>query len=278
MLDLVANFRPLHAVVLLPLGLLALLRNRRVAVGVIAIALLDVAVVVPYLVGGGSGIGDGDRLELMTFNVGVSNPNRDAVARFIADEDPDVVFVFESSFEWEDAFRRADLPLQIVADVPGGQIAGVTVLARPSRRPTGVSVGFGGEAAAITVDLGGERVDILGIHPPSPTDRARSARRDVMLADAAAWVRSRPGEVIVLGDLNATPWSHAFRRLRLGADLVDTLRASGLQPSWPEGWGVLAIPIDHVLHTDGLASADRRTGPALGSAHRPVLVGIGWAR
>jgi endonuclease/exonuclease/phosphatase (EEP) superfamily protein YafD len=37
------------------------------------------------------------------------------------------------------------------------------------------------------------------------------------------------------------------------------------------------IPIDHVLHTGGLGSTDRRTGPAYGSAHRPVLVEIGFA-
>jgi hypothetical protein len=26
------------------------------------------------------------------------------------------------------------------------------------------------------------------------------------------------------------------------------MRGAGLQPSWPDGWGVLALPIDHVLH------------------------------
>jgi endonuclease/exonuclease/phosphatase (EEP) superfamily protein YafD len=86
-----------------------------------------------------------------------------------------------------------------------------------------------------------------------------------------------PGEVVVVGDLNATPWSHAYGVLRLGGGLVDTLRGRGLQPTWPEGWGFLMIPIDHVLHTRGLGSADRRTGPAFGSTHRPVLVRIGVA-
>ena len=38
------------------------------------------------------------------------------------------------------------------------------------------------------------------------------------------------------------------------------------------------IPIDHVLHTAGLGTEGRRTGPALGSAHRPVIVEVGWRR
>lgn len=275
LLDLTANFRPQQAAVLLPLGALALLGHRRIGSALLVVGLVDAALVAPYLVGSGAGITGEDRIEVMTFNVGISNPNRLAVADYIASEDPDVVFIFESSFEWEDAIRASDLPLQIVSVVPRGRIAGVTVLARPSLRPGSIEVAIGGEAAAVTVDLGDSRVDVLGVHPPSPTTAARSGRRDAILAAAGEWVLDRPGEVIVVGDFNATPWSHAFRGLRRRAGLIDTMRGAGLQPSWPDGWGVLALPIDHILHTSGLASADRRTGPAFGSAHRPVVVSIG---
>jgi endonuclease/exonuclease/phosphatase (EEP) superfamily protein YafD len=277
LLDLTANFRPQQAAVLFGLGAVAMLSRRRWATALLAVALVDAALVAPYLVGSGGEIAGPDRLEVMTFNVGISNPNRLAVAEYIAAEDPDVVFIFESSFEWEDAIRASDLPLQIVSVVPRGRIAGVTVLARPSLRPGAVEVTLGGEAAAVTVDLGAGRVDLLGVHPPSPTTAGRSERRDAMLSAAAEWVRQRPGEVIVVGDFNATPWSHAFRSLRRHGGLIDTMRGAGLQPSWPDGWGVLALPIDHILHTSGLASTDRRTGPAFGSAHRPVIVSIGNA-
>ena len=275
-LDLVANFRPQLAALLLGCGVVALLGDRRVAAVILAVGLVDAAVVVPYLVGGGDDITGEGRIEVLTFNVGVSNPNRSDVAAFIAAEDPDVVFIFESSFEWEDTIRASDLPLQIVSVVPRGRIAGVTVLVRPSLIPGAIDVDLGGEAAAVTVNLEDRRIDLLGIHPLSPTTRARSGRRDAMLSAAGEWVRSRPGEVVVVGDMNATPWSHAFRDLRRRGGLVDTMRGAGLQPTWPDGWGVLSVPIDHVLHTTGLASTARRTGPAFGSAHRPVIVSIGW--
>jgi endonuclease/exonuclease/phosphatase (EEP) superfamily protein YafD len=277
LLDLTANFRVQQAVVLLALGVVALVGRPFWASAVLVVGVVDLVLVAPYLVGEGRGIGVGDRIEVMTFNVGISNPNRLAVAEYIAAEDPDVVFIFESSFEWEDAIRASDLPLQIVSIVPRGRIAGVTVLAKPELRPGAMEVSLGGEAAAVAVDLGSGRVDVLGVHPPSPTTAERSARRDAMLVAAAEWVRERSGEVIVVGDFNATPWSHAFRSLRRHGGLVDTMRGAGLQPSWPDGWGVLALPIDHVLHTAGLGSSDRRTGPAFGSAHRPVIVSIGFA-
>ena len=275
LLDLAANFRPQQALALLVLGFFALFGNRAIALALLLTAGLNAALVAPYLLWGSDELAGDAQIEVLSFNVGISNPNRADVAEFIAVEDPDVVFIFESSFEWEDAIRAANLPLQIVAVVPRGRIAGVTVLARPELLPGAIEVSIGGEAAAVSLDLGDDRVDFIGVHPPSPTTAERSARRDELLAAAAEWVRSRPGEVVLVGDLNATPWSHALRNLRHKGGLTDTMRGAGLQPSWPEGWGWLAIPIDHVLHTSGLAAADRRTGPSFGSAHRPVLVTIG---
>ena len=225
--DLTASFRPQQAVVLVVLGTIALLGDKRVALVVIAVGLLNAAVVAPYVIGSTADIAGDARIEVMTFNVGVSNPNRSDVAVYIAEEDPDVVFIFESSFEWEASFRASDIPLQIVSIVPRGRIAGVTVLARASLRPAAVEVLLGGEASAVTVDLGDRRIDVLGIHPPSPTTAERSQRRDAMIVAAGEWIRSRSGEVLVVGDLNATPWSHAVRTLRRSGGLVDTMAASG---------------------------------------------------
>lgn len=278
-LDLAANFRPQTSVTLVLLGLLAV-AGRAWIPGLTTLVVGGIGLVslVPHLVATPPGIAEGSpTIRVMSFNVGISNPNRAEVAEFMAAEDPDVVFIFESSFEWEDAIRDAALPLQIVAVVPRGRLAGVTVLARPGLRPGYVEVDLRGEAAAVTIDLGSERVDVLGIHPLSPTTGARAAGRDALIARATDWVTTRPGEVVVVGDLNATPWSHAYSTLRVRGRLVDTLRGRGFQPTWPEGWGVLMIPIDHVFHTPGLGSADRRTGPAFGSAHRPVVIEIGFS-
>lgn len=276
-LDLVASFRPQTSVVLVLLGLLALLgRAFRPGLGALAVGVLGLVSVVPHLVDRPPPIAEGSpTIRVMSFNVGISNPNRTAVADFIGVEEPDVVFIFESSFEWENTISGAGLPLQIISVVPRGSLAGVTVLARPELNPGRIDAALDGEVAAIEVDLGGERITLLGIHPLSPTTGARAAARDRLILGAADWVAQRPGEVVVVGDLNATPWSQVYSTLRLRGGLIDTLRGRGLQPSWPEGWGPLMIPIDHALHTRGLGSANRHTGPAFGSEHRPLIVEIG---
>ena len=278
--DVVASYRPHLSLVALTLGAVSLL-GRAWSPGAAATVagLVGILSLLPHLAADPVPIVDGSpTITVMTFNVGISNPSRSDVARFIAETDPDVVFIFESSFEWEDTIRASGLPLQIVSVVPRGRLAGVTVLARPDLRPGRIDVGITGEVAAVTVDLGSERIEVLGIHPLSPTSAARAAARDRLIGEAALWVAGRPGEVVVVGDLNATPWSSVFTRLRVAGGLIDTLRGRGFQPTWPEGWAAAMIPIDHVLHTDGLGSDRRRTGPALGSAHRPVVVEIGFAR
>jgi endonuclease/exonuclease/phosphatase (EEP) superfamily protein YafD len=130
-------------------------------------------------------------------------------------------------------------------------------------------------AAAIEIPLDDGALTILGMHPPSPTTGARTARRNELLDQAGDWIRGRVGPVLVVGDLNATPWSAGHRALRRGGGLIDSLRGRGLQPTWPDGWGPVMIPIDHALHTVDLAVAERRTGPATGSAHRPLIITVG---
>ena len=49
--DLTASFRPQQAVVLVVLGTIALLGDKRVALVVIAVGLLNAAVVAPYVIG-----------------------------------------------------------------------------------------------------------------------------------------------------------------------------------------------------------------------------------
>lgn len=274
--DLAANYRPHVGGVLLIFGLLALRRDRDAGIAGLLGGLIGLASVVPFFFGSHLAPDpDSETIEILSFNVGVSNPNRSEVAAYLAEEDPDVVFLFESSFEWEQELRRWELPLVMVTVVPRGRVAGITVLARSGLMPSAFDPGIAREATGVAVTIDGTRVELLGVHPPSPTTAWRADRRDRILGASAEWVADRTDPVVLVGDLNATPWSAAYRSLRWTSGLVDSLAGAGYQPSWPSGWGLLSIPIDHVLHTSDLGTTDRRTGPAVGSAHRPVIVDVG---
>jgi len=277
-LDLLTSFHPQYAVILAAVGFFHLLLRSRISAAVFLMAaLVNVSLVAPFVIGGGpSADAPGPRLSVLSFNVGVSNPNRSDIAAYVGQEQPDLLFVIESSFEWEGALAASGPPMTAVAIVPRGRVSGITVMANPAIGARSVPLDFTdpGEAVAVEVRLDGQRVVVLVLHPPSPTSGERAAKRDAVLAAAGAWVATVDAPVLVVGDLNSTPWSSAFRSLQVQGRLLDSSRGAGLQPTWPSGWGAMMIPIDHALHTGELAVVERRTGPPMGSAHRPLLVTV----
>ena len=91
-------------------------------------------------------------------------------------------------------------------------------------------------------------------------------------ATLAGVARGLPEPVLVLGDLNASPWSSHFRRFLRDSGLRDSAQGRGVQPTWPAGMPWLWIPIDHCLHSPQLQVVARHVGPNLGSDHYPVVV------
>jgi len=275
-LDLASSFRPHYAAVLLPTAVLLLARRRRrLGVAALVVGLVNAALVAPLFVGRPAP-GGGEGFRVLTFNVHSSNDAYTAVVDYIRRTEPDVVFLHEATRLWEEAIAESGLDYQVV---PGrnGLIFGTLALVPPGARAR--SLGFGVEgrrAVEVVVPLpdGGE-LSLLGIHPVSPVTARRAALRASQLAFAADWAADAGGRAVVAGDLNATPWSAAFRRFVADSGLVSTQRGFGLQATFPADANPLArIPIDHVFVTPDVAVADRRLGPALGSDHFPVLVDL----
>ena len=96
--------------------------------------------------------------------------------------------------------------------------------------------------------------------------------RDGQLAELATLVGHQRHPVMLLGDLNASPWSYPFRRLLRDTGLLNSMRGWGVQPTWPAPLGPLGIPIDHVLHSEEIRITRRSTGPWIGSDHLPLII------
>lgn len=112
------------------------------------------------------------------------------------------------------------------------------------------------------------------VHPFPPISAEATEWRDAQLRYAAGLIRGDE-DAVLAGDLNATPWSSAYRQLRSEAALSDS-NADGWP--WPTWFGpglvsaILAVPIDHVLHGSAWRSVEHRIGPDIGSDHRPLIV------
>ena len=133
-------------------------------------------------------------------------------------------------------------------------------------------------AIIATLEVDGGPLTFVLAHPPPPV-RAEMAEVQERFFAARAAARPSLGEdLVVMGDLNATPWSYGLRRLLARAQLRDSRRGFGLAASWPTATPVLRIPIDQLLVSGRVVVLARQIGPAVGSDHFPVRARIALAK
>jgi endonuclease/exonuclease/phosphatase (EEP) superfamily protein YafD len=97
-------------------------------------------------------------------------------------------------------------------------------------------------------------------------------QRNQQLQTIASFLRPKTNPVLLLGDLNISPWSYYFEQLLTQANLRNSAYGWGVMPSWPVAFPALLIPIDHCLVSEGITIHQRRNGSAVGSDHYPVIV------
>jgi endonuclease/exonuclease/phosphatase (EEP) superfamily protein YafD len=132
-----------------------------------------------------------------------------------------------------------------------------------------------GEAGVPTVTadvlIEGTPVHLVGTHPLPPGTPRYARLRNEQLLRVADYVRDQSDPIILLGDLNATPWSPHFKRLLKESQLKNTARGHGLCASWPAGLPPLRIPIDHCLVSPSIHVRERGVGPGIGGDHLPLM-------
>lgn len=135
--------------------------------------------------------------------------------------------------------------------------------------------------AQFTID--GEQVQVIATHtlPPLGTRGFEHRNRHLnMLCDSVRQMQAdnAGGHVVVLGDLNLTPWSPLFEDFLMKSGLQNVACGRGLTPTW---YRYRAFPfglkLDHILVSEHLACDCYRVGTDIGSDHRCVTADIGLA-
>ena len=133
-----------------------------------------------------------------------------------------------------------------------------------------------------TVEIRGERYRVLATHPLPPMGASGFKDRNEHLTQLAAKIRAErsPDNVealIVMGDLNLTPWSPLFGQFEADSQVYRAKRGYGLTPTW-YAYANASFPfglmLDHVLASEDLHCFSHQVGDAMGSDHRAVTVGL----
>lgn len=271
--DLLANFRLQYLIVLAVAAAALFAGGKRVGSALLAgIALYNAALIVPLYGNDPAPAANEARLEIVSANM-QARTSRQMVNWLVA-TDPDLVFLFESSRQTEDLLREADLGYVVTSGIEPENSYGLSILSRgsvdfemlPSARD-------GGDAVRLETRLGEQTVVVYAIHPPSPSNPTRSEARDKLLTRIGLAAADEVLPVVVVGDFNATPWSHGFRQLVEPGDLHNSQEGFGYGATWhADVWPLLGVPLDHLVHTRDLTVVDREVGPSVGPDHRPIRV------
>lgn len=216
-----------------------------------------------------NGDAPGSRITLVQLNLSFRNRTPEAVADFIRGEGADIVTLQEvtgSTARVIDLLAK-DYPNQVRCAY--ASVGGVAVVSRLPKAPGPARGCVERDGLAwLRVLVGGRPLSVASVHLNWPYPFGQALQVDRLTGPLAGM----PRPIVLGGDFNAAPWSHAVARV---ADASDTQVAGGLRltfPLRPFPWlPAIDLPIDQVLLPAGIVPASVTVGPGPGSDHRSVV-------
>ncbi|QDU32634.1 Endonuclease/Exonuclease/phosphatase family protein [Poriferisphaera corsica] len=302
-LDLMSNFRLIYAEILVLSVIVMGLRQRWFWSSLMLLCLLiNLGFIAPLYLPAAKSVAnatveEGARgLRLLHVNVHNRNMDYEQVGKLMEESDADLIFLQEVNTWWlmnlEGYFEGYDLhtprprsdAFGIAMFVKRGQSDEFKLIDAGLADMTG---GYNIPAIEATVRVQGQTYSVLSLHtlpPIVPMDvrtwaGSYASVRNEQLVRAFEWARNQPFPPVLIGDLNATPFSHPLSELMNPEGEVPVLVYSqqgwGYAGTWPAqfpSW--LRLPLDHCLVSPKLSAVDRRLGPQIGSDHLPLYVEI----
>jgi endonuclease/exonuclease/phosphatase (EEP) superfamily protein YafD len=275
-LDLCSHFRVQYFLGLSIVALLLLIpRQFKISALFGTLALLNLSVILPLYFGNiPEPPSDAKPIRAMLINVDTRFGNAESVADAIRQFNPDILVLEEVSTKWLSDLQPVLAGYNYTRQEPRDDNFGIGLY---SRLPfTQSQIVYIGEAevpsvvAEIETTLG--KCTLLATHPLPPAGGAYSRWRNDQLAELPNYIRRATSPVLLLGDLNVSPWSSHFRRLLRESGLKDSSQGRGVQPTWPTYNPLLLIPIDHCLYSPQITIVSKQVGPWDGSDHYPLIV------
>lgn len=273
--ELASHFRAQYFLFLTASAFLFFLAGKsRTAILVTIFALVNLSLIVPFYFGSSWTHAGGRTFRAVSMNLDKSNHAHRRLQELIHAVEPDFIALFEVNRIWLHELQKLQAMYPFTRADAREDNFGVALLSRIPLEDAEIrhigKVGVPSVVARFILD--GQPLTVIGAHPVPPVGRVYSENRNQQLVEVAQMVRSQREDVMLLGDLNITSWSPFFDDLIRETGLRDSRKGFGLQPSWPTGFPLLWIPIDHCLVSSGVIVHDRHIGPNIGSDHYPVIV------
>lgn len=277
LLELTSHFRLQYFFSLVIIAVWLAVLKRSMAATVCAIfAIVNLTLVLPfYLPRGATAQEYGTPiLRALLLNVNSSNREYDQVLKEITAHDPHLVVLLEVTPTWVDELEPLQrvYPYRLIA--PQLDNFGIALLSKLPWKTAHIIEFENTERPSVVAkfQLHGQQLTLLGAHPSPPMTPVMAKQRNQQLQAIARFLRPKAHAVLLLGDLNISPWSYYFKQLLKNANLRNSAYGWGVMHSWPTDFFALQIPIDHCLISEEITIHQRRNGSDVGSDHYPVIV------
>ena len=281
--DQASQFRVQYAAGLSFLALLFLIRHQwRKGIAFAAFALLNLAVLWPYLLPARSeATHTGSPARILLCNVLCKNQDAERLRNLIGKSDPDIVVLLELTPRWMDDLKELErrYPYRTTCAYDGQFLIGMwsrLPIRQAQSEPLGVP-----QRPSLVVEIeapDGRPLTLIATHPSAPLTPGGARQRDLQLAAVARRAAEFPGRLVLVGDMNTSPWSYSLRQLVTVSHLRDSATYSGLTPTWPTYVPPLEIPLDQCLTSDDLEVIRKERGARVGSDHFPLLLEVALVR
>ncbi len=225
---------------------------------------------------GEAATGDPVRLRVASINVLYANDEYSRVADWVQREKPDAVAMLEMTAKWRQALAGLDkiYPHRYQTTGVGGR--GVTLWTRlPMKDASVLPIGVRQEPAIqATLEVQGREVRIFAVHLTWPLAPPSAGRRNQQMEMLAERARAVTLPLVVMGDMNITPFSPYFEQLLADGHLRSAAAGFGWQATWPSFFPLAGIQIDHALVNSGVVVEHFSRGAATGSDHLPVVADL----
>lgn len=273
MLDLFSHFRVQYFQIgLVLIGITLWKRRNKQALVLAAVICFNYALILPFYFGKPDAA-NVRTSRVMLMNINASNGNTEQVLNVIQTATPDLLLLEEVTTKWSDHLTVLDTKYPYRIAEVRDDCFGIMLLSKyPLSQSSVTNIGTSGHPSIVTtVHLPQGEISVIGTHPWLPIGTNRSRLRNLQLAALPQVVREQKHPVLLIGDLNTSPWSSYFAQLLRDSGLKNSMKGFGFQPSWPSSINFLRIPIDHVLYTPEIVIRSRAVGADVGSDHLPVI-------
>lgn len=223
--------------------------------------------------------GDHDRSpvgsELMLCNVRMRNEKYHLLVDAILEHEPDLVGLVEVDTAWLHALK--DLQTMAgydLAAIPRDDSYGLALLTKRKVLSWEQYIFPDGDATGLICRLGdaSHPLHVILVHLPPPLRNHWMQMRDAALDHLGQWLSDQPGNWLVMGDLNLSPWSPQIRAFCDLSRLHSFRERNGVFATWPDQFAPIRIPLDHVFGSKRIEFGDSRIGSSVGSDHLPVWI------